>query len=170
MDVFDALLKRRSIRRFSDRDIEDEKVEKLIDSLIWAPSAGNLQMRKFFFVKDEKVKKDIAMAALHQMFIAEAPLVIVGCTNTRIVKSYGDRGVHLYTIQDVACSIMGMMLVACEMGLGSVWVGAFYESPVANILNLPDSLRPVSIVPIGYPAETPAAPRRVNRDEAVLFI
>ncbi len=170
MKVFEALSGRRSIRKFSERVIEEEKVERLVDALIWAPSAGNLQMRKFFFVKDEKVKRAISSAALNQMFIAEAPLVVVGCTNSRIVKRYGDRGVHLYTIQDVACSIMCMMLAAYEMGLGSVWVGAFYESPLADALDLPDSLRPVTIVPVGYPEESPSAPTRVDRDEAIVFM
>ena len=93
------------------------------------------------------MKKSLAAAALNQNFIAEAPLVIVGCTDSRIALKYGERGVFLYSIQDVACSIMGMMLVAHENGLGSTWVGAFNEEAVSGVLSLPRHLRPVAIVP-----------------------
>lgn len=96
MEILKAIRERRSIRNFRKKDIPEEIVDKLIDSLIWAPSAGNLQARKFFFVKDIKLKKDIATAALNQGFIAEAPLVIVGCTDSRISNKYGS-GVNAFT-------------------------------------------------------------------------
>ncbi|MEP9412320.1 MAG: nitroreductase family protein [Candidatus Brocadia sp.] len=169
MEILKAVKERRSIRDFQKKDISGEIIDKLIDALIWAPSAGNLQARKFFFIKDAKLKKEIVSAALGQSFIAEAPLVIVGCADSRISDRYGDRGVYLYSIQDVAASIMGMMLVAHENGLGSVWVGAFDEEEVFNLLNLPENLRPIAIVPVGYPLRTPSPPPRVSRHEAVEF-
>ncbi|BCB95752.1 NADH dehydrogenase [Dissulfurispira thermophila] len=167
--VLKTIKERRSIRNFKKKDIPDEIIKKLVDALIWAPSAGNLQSRKFYFVRDEKIRHDIAAAALNQNFIAEAPLVVVGYTDRKIENRYGDRGVHLYSIQDVACSIMNMMLTACENGLGSVWVGAFRESDVFEILDMPNNLRPVVIVPIGYPSKIPSAPLRVSAKEAVEF-
>ncbi|MEW6214696.1 MAG: nitroreductase family protein [Nitrospirota bacterium] len=169
MDILTVVKQRRSIRDFQKRDIPEEIVNKLIDALIWAPSAGNLQARKFYFIKDERLKKRIVAAALNQNFIAEAPLVIVGCTDSRISYRYGERGVHLYSILDVACSIMGMMLVAHENGLGSTWVGAFHEDEVFKILNMPYNLRPVAIVPVGYPSKIPYPPPRVSKEEAVEF-
>ncbi len=169
MEFLEAIRERRSIRNFQKKDIPQKIVDKLIDALIWAPSAGNLQARKFFFVKDAKLKEDIAAAALNQDFIAEAPLVIVGCTDSRISGRYGERGEYLYTIQDVAVSIMGMMLVAHENGLGTVWVGAFREEEVFDILKLPKNLRPVTIVPVGYPVKIPSPPPRVSREQAVEF-
>jgi len=169
MEILKAIKERRSIRSFQKKDISGEIVDKLIDALIWAPSAGNLQARKFFFVKDEKLKEGIVSAALNQDFIAEAPLVIVGCTDNKISRKYGERGIYLYSIQDVAASIMGMMLVAHENGLGTVWVGAFDEEEVFNRLNLPENLRPIAIVPVGYPLRIPSPPPRVSRHEAVEF-
>ena len=169
MDILKAIKERRSIRNFQKKDIPQNIVDKLIDALIWAPSAGNLQSRKFYFVKDAKLKENIADAALGQNFIAEAPLVIVGCTDSRISGRYGERGEYLYSIQDVAVSIMGMMLVAHENGLGTVWVGAFREEEVFDLLNLPRNLRPVSIVPVGYPVKIPSPPPRVSPKEAVEF-
>ncbi len=170
MDIMKAVKERRSIRDFQKKPIPDDLAKKLMEALIWAPSAGNLQSRKFYFVLNDSVKRMLARAALNQNFIAEAPLVIVGCADRRISSKYGDRGVDLYMIQDVAVSIMGMMLVAHENGLGSTWVGAFHEKDVAKILQLPAHLRPVAIVPVGYPSKIPSPPPRVSLREAVEVI
>lgn len=169
MEVFRAVRERRSIRDFQEREIPEEIIDRLIDSLIWAPSAGNLQSRKFYFSRDKAIKEKLAAAALNQRFISEAPLVIVGCADSRIANRYGERGINLYSIQDVAVSIMGLMLVAYENGLGTVWVGAFKEGEVHKILEMPPNLRPVAIVPVGYPAKIPQAPKRASRAEAVEF-
>jgi nitroreductase len=170
MDILKAVKERRSIRDFEKKDIPEKVMRKLIDALIWAPSAGNIQARKFYFIKNEAVKKKIAAAALTQNFIAEAPLVIIGCTDSRISFKYGERGVFLYSIQDVACSIMAMMLVAHQLGLGSTWVGAFHEDQISKILAIPKNLRPVAIVPVGYPSKVPGTPPRVLQEEAVEFV
>jgi nitroreductase len=170
VDILSAVKKRRSIRNFQKKDIPDELLDKLVEALIWAPSAGNLQARRFYFVKDEKIRKMIAAVALNQNFIAEAPLVIIGCTNSRISFKYGERGVFLYSIQDVAASIMCMMLVAHDLGLGSVWVGAFGEEGVSRVLDLPKYLRPVAIVPVGYPSKVPGPPPRISKREAMEVI
>ena len=169
MEILKAIKERRSIRDFQKKDIPPEVVDKLVDSLVWAPSAGNLQARKFYFVKDKGLKEAIASASLDQSFIADAPLVIVGCTDNEIFKKYREMGVSLYTIQDVAASIMGMMLVAYENNLGTVWVGSFIDEEVSEILNLPQNLRPVAIVPVGYPLSIPTTPPRASASEAVVF-
>lgn len=169
MNILDAIKKRRSIRYFQKKEITEELIDKLTESLIWAPSAGNLQSRKFYFIRDEAVKRKVAEAALNQEFIADAPLVIVGCTDSHVAGKYGERGVTLYSIQDVACSIMAMMLVAFDNKLGTCWVGAFREEELTRILNLPMNLKPVVIIPVGYPSKIPPPPRRVSREEAVEF-
>jgi nitroreductase len=169
VEILKAVKERRSIRNFRKKDISSELIDKLIDALIWAPSAGNLQARRFFCLKDAALKKEIVSAALGQGFIAEAPLVIVGCTDAMISGKYGDRGVNLYAIEDVAASIMGMMLVAHEHGLGTVWVGAFKEDGVSKALDLPHNLRPIAIVPVGYPSKIPPPPPRVSKQTAVEF-
>jgi nitroreductase len=129
-----------------------------------------MQARKFYFVFDSKIKKRLASAALNQRFIARAPLTIVACTDSSIRTHYGSRGENLYTIQDTAASIMGMMLVAHESGLGSVWVGAFDEGEVSRILDMPHNLRPIAIIPVGFPAESPSPPPRVSPGQAVIEV
>ncbi len=171
MTVLETIRKRRSIRDFIDREIPGPLVEELIDALLWAPSAGNLQSRKFYFISRKDLKQALVRAALGQRFIAAAPIVVVACLDRRIAGRYGDRGVNLYAIQDVAAGIENMMLAAREAGLGTCWVGAFNEFDVAELLDLPGHLRPVAIVPVGYPAAVPSeAPRRVPREEAVIFL
>jgi nitroreductase len=167
MKILDAVKQRRSIRKFQKKDIPGNVIEDLKEALIWAPSAGNLQARKFFFIYSDEMKQKLVTHALRQKYIAEAPLAIVACTDSSIAVRYGERGVDLYTKQDVALSIMGMMLVAHEAGLGSVWVGAFEDYKVSRVLGLPENLTPVAIVPVGYPSETPAAPPRVGKDYAI---
>jgi nitroreductase len=169
MEILKAVKERRSIRDFQKREIPEEIIDCLIEALIWAPSAGNLQARKFYFIQDTKLKREIVSAALGQGFIAEAPLVIVGCTDSRISTRYGERGSTLYSVQDVAASLMGMMLVAHENGLGTVWVGAFREELMIEVLDIPRNLRPVAIVPVGYPSRIPSPPQRVLKATAVEF-
>jgi nitroreductase len=170
MNILDIILQRRSIRDFMDKQIPRELIDGLIESIRWAPSAGNMQSRKFYFVTNQEVKKNLAKAALNQHFIAAAPLVVVACVDRRIAVRYGERGVNLYSIQDVSASIMNMMLTAQAMGLGTVWVGAFHEFEVFELLDMPDHLRPISIVPVGFPARIPMPTTRFSREELVTMI
>lgn len=169
MDVLQAIKARRSVRRFLDKEIPKEILDTFVESIIWAPSAGNLQSRKFYFVFNQQVKEMLVVAAWGQNFIAESPLCVVGCADLRIKNHYGDRGSELYTIQDVSASIQNLLLEAQEQGLASVWVGAFQETEVSEIMNLPNYLRPIAIVPIGYPAESPVPPERVKKENAVTY-
>jgi len=170
MNILDVIVQRRSIRDFTDRQIPQELIAELIESLRWAPSAGNMQSRKFYFVFNEEIKNNLAKAALNQDFIAKAPLVVVACADRRIAVRYGERGVNLYSIQDVSASIMNMMLTAQAMGLGTVWVGAFHEFEVFELLDMPDYLRPLSIIPVGFPAKIPIPTSRFGREVVVTIV
>lgn len=170
MAILDIITNRRSVRDFTDKTIPGEVINALINALRWAPSAGNLQSRKFYFIFNPDIRKELARAALNQSFIAKAPLAVVACLDKNISKRYGDRGVNLYAIEDVAASVMSMMLAAHELGLGTVWVGAFDEFEVFGILGLPHNLRPIALIPVGYPAKVPRPTPRISREEAVAFV
>lgn len=171
MTVREVIVKRRSIREFIDQDVPEQAVEALVDALLWAPSAGNLQSRKFYFIFRKDVKEGLVRAALGQSFLSAAPIVVVACLDRRIAVRYGDRGVNLYAIQDVSASIENMLLAARELGLGTCWVGAFNEFDVSEVLEIPDHLRPIALIPVGYPAALPlGAPRRLPLEEAVTFV
>jgi len=168
--ILEILKKRRSIRKFKEKEIPKENIEKLISALILAPSAGNLQSRKFYFVFNKEIREKLKEAAFNQEFIAQAPLVIVALSDKRIFLRYGERGVNLYSICDVSASIENLLLVATELGLGTCWVGAFDERKVSQILNLPQYLRPVCLVPVGYPQEYPSPPSLKREEELIKHI
>ena len=170
MSILEIIKGRRSIREFKDNELPKEALDALIEAIRWAPSAGNLQSRKFYFIFNEDIRKKLAAAALNQKFIAQAPLAVVACADHRVAFRYGERGINLYSIQDVAASIENMLLTAHELGLGGVWVGAFSEEEVRKTLSLPEALRPVAIIPVGYPARSPKPPPRMAKDDAVEFI
>jgi SagB-type dehydrogenase family enzyme len=127
-----------------------------------APSAGNLEGRDFIIIKDRVVKELLCMAALNQYFIMSAPVCIVVCANvSRSAARYGKRG-ELYSVQDASASIMNMMLMAQDLGLGTCWVGAFNEQAVTQLLSIPAGVRPVALIPIGYPDESPEVRPRMG--------
>jgi nitroreductase len=170
MDVMTAIKGRRSIRSFLSMGMEPGDVEALKESLIWAPSAGNLQSRRFYFVFNAEKRGRVAEAAFGQTFVAEAPLVVVACADMAISQEYGERGRELYAIEDVSCSIENMMLFAHSIGLGTVWVGAFDERAVSKALDIRQSLRPVAIVPVGYPTHVPPPTPRFRTREMVIEV
>ena len=151
MELKNAIKKRYSIRNFSEKNISMDLVHEMIEYANLAPSAGNLQARDFIIVDDNKVKEKLSRAALDQTFIVEAPVSIVVCANLNRISSYGRRGIELYCLQDAAAAIEHILLLATDHGLGTCWVGAFNESEVAKILNVPPHIRPVAIIPIGHP-------------------
>lgn len=169
-DLLEIITSRRSIRKFHPDMLSQDQIATLIEALLSAPSAGNLQSRKFFFVMDKDLQHDFARAALGQELLAEAPLVIVACTDSRIEDRYGSRGLSLYSIMDVSASVQNVLLTAHSMGLGACWVGAFNEDGVHMLLDLPRNLRPVALVPVGYSAEDPEPPPRVRVESAVKFV
>ncbi|MGZ7043222.1 MAG: nitroreductase family protein [Methanobacterium sp.] len=168
MELLETIMNRRSIRKFKEDALEDELIEKVVEAGIWAPSAGDLQSWDAVIVKDEKTKFKITIAAYVQDFLVKTPVLIVICANkANSGARYGERGRDLYCIQDAACATMNMMLRAYDLGLGSAWVGAFKEEDVAEALQLPQHIRPVALIPIGYPDEDPEAPPRRKVGEVI---
>ncbi|MEM3051664.1 MAG: nitroreductase family protein [Candidatus Bathyarchaeia archaeon] len=156
MELLEAIRGRRSIRAFKPQDLPDEVVEQLIDAARHAPSAGNLQPWEFILVRTPEQKRRLAEAA-RQAFVEEAPVVIVVCADeARASAGYGTRGKTLYCLQDTAAATQNLLLTAYALGLGTCWVGAFNEEDARKALKLPSGIRPVAMIPVGYPTKTPA--------------
>lgn len=166
---FNDLVRRRSmIRSFRPDPVPEELVQKLLRNAIRAPSAGHLQPWEFIVVRDGRIKERLAEAALGQMFIAQAPVVIVTCRNLeRNAWRYGDRGRHFYSLIDTAFASLIILLTARNEGLGACFVGAYRDTQVWKILGLPDHVRSVGIIPIGWPAEEPIRAERIPLPEVV---
>ncbi|TEU01046.1 MAG: nitroreductase family protein, partial [Dehalococcoidia bacterium] len=104
MEFQELVHKRGMVRAFRPDPVPEELVQKLLSNAVRAPSAGNLQPWEFIVVRDDETKRRLAKAALGQMFLAEAPVVIATCRDVeRNAWSYGDRGRHFYSLSDVSC-------------------------------------------------------------------
>ena len=149
MNVIEAIRTRKSVRSFLDKPVEDEKLMAVLEAGRLAPSAGNRQEWRFIVVHDQKVKVMLGEAANGQCFVGEAPVVIVACAESDgHVMSCGQPS---YPI-DVAIALDHISLAAVEYGLGTCWIGAFNEGKVKEILGIPEEVRVVELMPIGYPA------------------
>lgn len=156
MELSEAIKGRRSIRAFKPQDVPEEIVEKLIDAARHAPSAGNIQPWEFVIARRPDTKKKLAQAA-HQAFVEEAPVVIVVCADeNRSSMGYGNRGKTLYCIQDTAAAVQNILLTAYSFGLGTCWIGAFNEDEASKAVRAPKGIRPVAMIPVGYPNRTPS--------------
>lgn len=170
MELSKAIQARQSIRAFKDDPVPDHIIDTILNAAIRAPSEGNLQPWRFFVVKNERVKQALAIAALDQMFIAEAPVVVVVCIDLAATAPYGARGKELFSIQSTAAAIEHILLTVTSLGLGACWVGAFKEERVSVLLDLDDHIRPVALIPIGCPAEHPPSRRRKPVTDVTFFV
>jgi len=166
MEFADVIRARRSVRAYRKKQVEPSKLEAVLATANAAPSAGNLQGYSIVVVRDAKARTRLAEASLGQAFVAEAPVALVFCADARRSGAkYGRRGETQYAVQDATIAAAYAQLAAVDAGLATVWVGAFDESAVAEIVGAPPHARPVAILPLGYAAEQPeAAGRRALAD------
>mgnify|MGYP005847982575 CR=1 FL=1 len=171
MDVLSTIKKRRSVRTFLQRDVEEHKLKTILEYMTLAPSAGNLQAYEIVVVKDKKLMRELSEAAFDQDFIYAAPIAIVIFANPeRSSWRYGERGKKLYSIQDATIAGAYLQLVTVHLDLATCWVGAFNDNLVKKILKVPDTWQPIAIFPVGYPAENPTPPKRRRIEDIVHFV
>jgi nitroreductase len=158
-NLIEIITNRRSIRSFLPDEIEPEKIEYILDAFRKAPSAKNLQPWKLILVKDKVKRNDLSIACNNQMFLMQAPIIIVGCAKED--EAYGVMGGYMnsYPI-DIAIALEHLILAATEMGLGTCWIGAFKEKLVKDILGIPENVRVVALTPLGYPSQDSDTPKR----------
>lgn len=167
MEVMEAIRKRRSVRSYQPKEVEQEKLDLILEAARLAPSASNKQEWRFIIVKDMTRRQKLMSAAKGQNFVGESPIVIACCAETdNHIMSCGQL---CYPI-DVAIAIEHMVLKATEEGLGSCWVGAFYEDEVKKILNIPKEIRVVELLTLGYPLEEVKVKKdRLSLKEIVMY-
>jgi nitroreductase len=166
MEIFEAITNRRSVRAYKKRQLPLGTIEKLLDAARWAPSAGNVQPWAFVVAASTDMKRALSLAAYSQRDIEDASIVIVVCADEkRAEERYGVRGKTLYCLQDTAAATQNILLTAYSLGLGSCWVGAFKEEQVRKAIRAPDEMRPVAMIPVGYPDEAPEARGRRSLSE-----
>ena len=151
MNVLEAIRMRRSVRAYASKPIPPDVLDRLRQALRFAPSACNLQPWRFIFVFDPQIRQRLAQAAQEQLFIADAPLIVVGCgLPQQAYQTMGGSGNSVAI--DVAIALDHLTLAAVAEGLGTCWIGAFDESEITRILCVPRQAKVVALMPVGYPA------------------
>jgi nitroreductase len=166
MSVQSAIASRRSVRAYQNKPIEKEKLNLVLEAARLAPSARNRQEWKFVVVQDKETIRRLTVAASHNTYLAQAPVVIAACaTEAQYVMACG----QLAGTVDTSIALSFVVLQAQELGLGTVWLGAFSEPLVKEILGIPEHVRVVALTPLGYPAEQPEAKPRKSLEEIVSY-
>ncbi len=150
MKVFEAIRTRRSIRKYKDKPVEEEKLFKVLEAARLAPSATNRQPWRFIVITDPKVKESLR-AAYNKDWFTSAPVIIVACAVPEEAWTRHD-GEEYWKV-DVSIAMQNLVLAAWEEGLGTCWIGAFDEDEVKRALGIPPEIRVVAMTPLGYPAE-----------------
>lgn len=168
--ILEIIKKRRTVKKFLRNNVEFEKIQKIIDAGMWAPSAGNVQPWKFIVVQNQDKKEGIEKAAFHQEWLSSAPVLVVVCAIVdKSKRYYGVRGERLYVVQDCAASIQNMLLEATSLGVGSAWVGAFDETELKRVIDIPDEARPQAIIAFGYSDGIVVAPPKKELSSCLYF-
>lgn len=151
-DNIDFILKRRSIRSFEQRPVEEEKITTLLKAGMAAPSAVNSQPWEFVVVTEESILQKLRGAMEYGKIVA--PLVIVPLGSPRVASSFVG---ETYWVQDCTAALENILIAAANIDLGAVWVGVYPRlknmAAVREILNIPVDVFPLALLYIGYPAE-----------------
>lgn len=171
MNFDEVIINRTSIRRFKNEAIEDSKINQIVEHIVSAPSAGNLQAYKIYIIKNKQILKDLTEASLDQDSILKSKIAFVFCAlPEESSKKYGDRGKNLYALQDATIAASYCQLAVTNQNLASVWIGAFDDKEVTKVLNLPETEIPVAIIPIGKPNEITYPTSRKSIDNVISWV
>jgi len=162
METFEAILTRRSIRKFESKKVSNEMIEKILEAGMNAPSAGNEQSWQFIVINENNILEEIAQKCPHAAMARQASAAILVCGDLTLEKYKG------FWPTDCAAAVQNILLAARDLGLGTVWTGAYpIEERVETyrkILNLPENIVPFALIPIGYPAQKFENADRFNAD------
>lgn len=162
MDCLEAIMGRRSIRRYTDDPVSESQIETILQAAMAAPSAGNQQSWRFIIVTSRPQLSRLSQATPYSSMLADAPVGLVICGDTRDEKHPG------YWVQDCSAAIQNALLAIHAIGLGAVWIGVHPVQEridnVRDICDLPAGIEPLSLMAIGHPLETKPPGQRFNPD------
>jgi nitroreductase len=160
VSLVDVVLSRRSIRRYEQKEIPKDVLDKILDAGRQAPSAANKQPWRFIVVTDPEIKVELSKGMFNR-FIKDTPVTIVGCAHKDIIAGK-------WSIVDTTIALQNMVIAAWAMGVGSCWIGDFNEGKVKKLLSIPENWNIVALVSFGYPAEKPQ-PKKKPLEEIASF-
>jgi nitroreductase len=151
VNTIDAIMSRRSIRRYTTEPVSDADVETILRAAMAAPSAGNKQSCRFIVVRDAEMRARLAATSQFAGMLPSAQVGIVMCGDTNSELNPGN------WITDCSAATENALLTAHALGLGGVWLGVYPREErmraVRELLGLPDGVLPLSMISIGHPAE-----------------
>ena len=176
--MMEQIQNRRSIRKYDNKPIEDEKIYKLLESARLAPSGNNLQPWHFIVVKSDDKRQQVAKTAHDQKWMMTAPVFIV-CIGDIRPRIGNDRAISVdenscehelkQTIRDTSIAAEHIVLMAEELGLSTCWIGWYTQQEMRKVLNIPSDKYVVSILTVGYADEKPAARPRKKLEDIVHY-
>ena len=157
MSLLDVILRRRSIRRYENKEIPKDVLDKIVEAGRQSPSAANRQPYHFVIVTDSEIKKELK--GRFSRFLKDAPVVIVGCANPKALLT------GKWATVDTTIALENMVLAAWSLGIGSCWIESFNEEKAKKLLKIPENWKVVALVTFGYPAETPKPRKKKPTNE-----
>jgi nitroreductase len=165
--IIEEIVDRRSIREYSPKNIEPEKLERILEAARLAPTARNQQDWKLLLVKNHDIKEKLVTAAApHQQFLQGAPIIIIACA---LNPDYVMRCGHPAYLIDLAIVLEHIALQAVREGLGTCWIGSFDELQAKTVLGIPQNMRIVELMSIGYPEQIPPAKNRKTIQDLIAW-
>jgi nitroreductase len=168
LELLEVVRNRSSIRKFKPTPIFTEILQRILNAGRLAPSANNGQPWKFIVVRDEEMKSKLSQVCNNKKWMAEAPLIIVGCGFPDEADPYMGGYMNSLSV-DVAIAMDHLVLAATNEGLGCCWVGRFQEDKVKDLLEIPRDVRVVALIPMGYSNEEPEQSGRKNLSEIISY-
>lgn len=157
-----SIFKRRSIRKYEEKSVENEKIHLLLKAAMSAPTARNQREWEFVVVTDPEILRELSQASPYAKPTAAAPLAIVPLANTERMNGTA------YLEQDLGAAVENILIEAEELSLGAVWMGIMPREErmarVSEVLKLPEHVVPFAIVAVGYPAEVREAGERYEEE------
>ena len=153
MDINTIITKRRSIRKYKDKQVSDRMIDKILEAARLAPSGTNTQPWKFKVIKDDKTKQELkAVQAFPQDFIYQVPVIIVCCADPSLYVNQTrlDLSNEMRAIRDVTIASSYLMLQATELGLGTCYIGWLDIKKVGKVLNIPKGFVVPYVITLGF--------------------
>jgi nitroreductase len=161
MDAIDAILSRRSIRKYTSKPVSEDTVNELMEVAMSAPSAGNQQAWQFVVINDRQILDEVPKFHSYSAMLKEAPMAIAVCGDLQLEKNKG------FWVQDCSAATQNILIAAQAMGLGAVWLGIYPREErvrgLQELLGLPEHVIPLCLIAVGHPAEEKP---RANRYDA----